>query len=87
MKAKKNGVATAQKSRPVTFKTTIFDLFTQLIDGEMSDALAIASIRRIFSRYNARLARTSTPLRLAASIDSSRIQSSRAALKIRANWA
>ncbi len=73
MRAKTNGAAAAPKSKTLRFKTTLFDLFAGLIDGQINDAAAVASVRQIFAHCDVRLARTLTPLRLAASPESPRI--------------
>ncbi len=73
MRAKMNGAATAPKSKTIRFKTTLFDLFAGLIDGQVNDDAAVASVRQIFARCDVRLARTLTRLQLAASPQSLRV--------------
>ena len=83
MRVKRKFVATVQKSKTIRFKTTLFDLFSGLVDGEISDVAAVASVRRIFAHCDVRLARTLTPLRL--SPDPRRITRNRS--KNRLRWA
>jgi hypothetical protein len=67
MRVKKNSASMAKESKTIRLKTTLFDLFAGLIDGDINDAAVVASVRQIFTRYDVRLARTLTPLKLAAS--------------------
>lgn len=87
MNAKKACARPRAKSKRVLFKTTIFDLFSGLIDRAPNDAAIVGWAQRIFADYDVRLLRTLTPLRLGAPAAPAPAQPKTSATKTRLKWA
>lgn len=87
MSTKKVCTRSRAKSKRVLLTTTIFDLFSGLIDRAPNDAVIVAWARLIFADYDVRLLRTLTPLRLGAATGSSTRQPKRVVAKTGLKWA